>query len=89
MKSNRDNSMFMPYPGMNMNANMPQGMYPMMPRASDIDNRLNSIERQLKRLDTRISRLEGNTGAYSNDSSYNTSLNDNYQNMYPNAMHMM
>ena len=54
MKSNRDNPMLMPY-----NMGMP-GMYPNMPNANDLEIRLSSIERQLKRLDSRISRLEKN-----------------------------
>ena len=83
MKSNRDNPMVMPY-----NMGMP-GMYPNMPNTNDLEIRLSSIERQLKRLDSRISRLETN-GLYNQDNiGYNTSLNDNYSNMYPNSMHMM
>lgn len=79
MKNNRDNSMFMPYPGVNM-----QGMYnPMMGGVNDVENRLNIMERQLKRIDSRLSRIESMYG----DNPYNTSLND--QSSYQNTMHMM
>ena len=65
-------------------------MYPFMPGVNNIDNRLDSIERQLRRMDARISRLEGTNTAFNTDSAYNTSLGDNFnQNMYPNSMHMM
>ena len=47
------NSSFYSGPGMNYNPNMNNNMY------SDIDSRLSKIERQLNRLETRISHLEG------------------------------
>lgn len=72
----RNNQMFMPY----------QEYYPNM--GLDFENRLSNLERMVKRLDTRVSRLEGTTNIYNE---YNTSLPaDVYnQNIYPNAMHMM
>lgn len=77
----RNNQMYMPFPNQGFIPNMQ-----MMPM--DIENRLNSLERMIKRLDTRVSKLEGNTGVYNTD--YNTSLPNTYnQNIYPNAMHMM
>ena len=85
MKSDRNNPMFMPYP------NMPQGMMG-MPNMNmgDIENRISSLERAVRRLDTRISRLEGASGYTGESNQYNTSLPNNYnQDMYPNAMHMM
>ena len=87
MKSDRNNPMFMPYPNMNM----PQSnMYPVMPGINELENRMNSLERVVKRLDTRISRLESSNGIYNTESQYNTSIPDGYnQNTYPNAMHIM
>lgn len=88
MNQNRNNPMFVPYPGLNMN--VPQtGMYPITQGVNDLENRLNAMERQIRRLDTRISRLEGNQGVYTTDNAYNTSLSDTNNNMYPNSMHMM
>ena len=73
--------MFMPYPNQQFFPNIPT-----MP--NELENRINSLERMVKRLDTRVTKLEGNFGAYNNE--YNTSLPDVYnQNIYPNAMHMM
>ena len=68
----RNNQMYMPYPE----------YYPNM--AMDFENRLNNIEKMIKRLDSRISRLEGTTNVYNE---YNPTLPaDVYnQNMYPNA----
>ncbi len=68
----RNNQMYMPY----------GEYYPNM--ALDFDTRLNNLEKMIKRLDTRVSRLESTTNIY-ND--YNTNLPaDIYnQNMYPNA----
>ncbi len=64
-----NNQMFMPYDN--------NGMY--MPY--DLENRLNSLERMVRRLDARITKLE--------NSSMNA-LPDIYnQNIYPNAMNMM
>lgn len=79
----RNNQMFMPFP----NQQFPnQQFFPTMP--SELENRINSLERMVRRLDARVSKLEGNTGIYNNE--YNTSLPDVYnQNIYPNAMHMM
>lgn len=75
----RNNNFFIPY------ANP---MYPMMP--NDLENRVNSLERIVKRLESRISLLENNNISYSGEIKYNTSIPENYnQNMYPNAMHMM
>jgi len=84
--------MFAAFPGMNTPGMMPQaGMYPMAPGINDFENRFASLERQIRKLDARISRLEGSSGIYSSDpSNYNTSLGDGFnQNMYPNSMHMM
>lgn len=77
----RNNQMFMPFPN--------QQFFPTMPTMpSELENRVNSLERMVRRLDARVSKLEGNTGMYNNE--YNTSLPDVYnQNIYPNAMHMM
>lgn len=71
-----NNQMFIPYPE----------YYPNM--MGNFENRLSNLERMVKRLDTRLSRLEGTTNIYNE---YNTSLpQDVYnQNTYPNAMHMM
>ena len=79
----RNNQMFMPFPNQQF---MPNMMVPSTPM--EFENRINSLERMVKRLDARVSKLEGNTGMYNTD--YNTSLPDVYnQNIYPNAMHMM
>ena len=79
----RNNNMFMPFPNQGF---MPNMGFPTMPM--ELENKVNSLERMVKRLDARVSKLEGNTGMYNND--YNTSLPDVYnQNIYPNAMHMM
>lgn len=69
------------------NNNMPYGMYPFMP--NDIENRLNSLERTVRRLESRVSKLEGNTGMYTPE--YNSSLDMYNQNQMPNpnTMHMM
>ena len=95
MKSDRNNPMFMPYPNMQQGMmgmpNMQQGMMG-MPNMNmgDIENRISSLERAVRRIDTRVSRLEGSTGYASDTGQYNTSLPNNYnQNTYPNAMHMM
>ena len=68
----RNNQMFPPY----------GEYYPNM--AYDFENRLSDLERIVKKLDTRISRLEGTTNIYNE---YNPNLpSDVYnQNMYPNA----
>jgi len=80
----RNNQIFMPYPNQQFFPNM-QGI-PTMP--NELENRINSLERMVKRLDSRVSKLEGNMGVY--NSEYNTSLPDVYnQNIYPNSMHMM
>ena len=72
-------------PMYNMPYNQP---YPFIP--GDIDNRLNSLERSVKRLEGRVSKLEGNTGMYSNMMpEYNSSLDMYNQNQIPNTMHMM
>ena len=75
----RNNQMFMPYDN--------NGFFPYMP--NDIESRIDSLERMVKRLEQRVNRLENtNTTVYTNE--YNTSLPDVYnQNIYPNAMHMM
>ena len=75
----RNNNFFIPYGN---------PMYPMMP--NDLENRVNSLERIVKRLENRISLLENNNISYCGEIKYNTSIPENYnQNMYPNAMHMM
>lgn len=75
---NRDNQGFMPFPN--------QNFFPTMPY--ELESRINSLERMVRRLDARVSKLEGNTSMY--NSEYNTSLPDVYnQNIYPNSMHMM
>ena len=72
----RNNQLFMPYDN--------NGFF--IP--NDLESRIESLERMVKRLEQRINRLEGNTTIYTNE--YNTSLPDVYnQNIYPNAMHMM
>lgn len=77
----RNNQMFMPCPNQQFFPNMPT-----MP--GELENRITSLERMLKRLDARVTKLEGNFGAYNNE--YNTSLPDLYnQNPYQNGMHMM
>ena len=87
MKSDRNNSMFMAYGGTNM---MEPNMYPMFPGINDLENRVNALERIVRRLDTRVARLEGASGVYNTETQYNTSLPDTYnQSMYPNSMHMM
>lgn len=69
----RNNQMYMPYDN--------GFFYPYMP--NDIENRIDSLERMVKRLDSRVTRLENN---YNN----NSNMPDIYnQNIYPNAMHMM
>jgi len=74
-----NNQMYMPYDQ--------NGFYPYMPY--ELENRIQSLERMVKRLESRISRLEGTTNVYTTNE-YNTSLPDVYnQNIYPNAMHMM
>ena len=79
----RNNNMFMPFPNKGF---MPNMGVPTMPM--ELENRVNSLERMVKRLDARVSILVGNSGMYSGG--YNTSIPDNYtQNIYPNAMHMM
>lgn len=76
----RNNQMFMPY------NDMYPYQFPYM--ANDLENRVNMLEKTVKRLETRISKLEGTTNIYGNE--YNTSIPDVYnQNIYPNAMHMM
>ncbi len=83
----RNNQMIMPFPNQFLNQQIPnQQLFPMMP--TELENRINSLERMVRRLDARVSKLEGNTGVYNNE--YNTSIPDAYnQNMYPNSMHMM
>lgn len=76
----RNNQMFMPY----------GEYYPYPYMNNDIENRINSLERMVQRLNSRVSKLENsnNTNVYGNE--YNTSIPDVYnQNIYPNAMHMM
>lgn len=73
--------MYMPFPNGEYTPNM---NIPFVP--NELDNRVSALERSVKRLEQRVSKLEGSTD-YSN---YNTSLPDAYnQNIYPNAMHMM
>lgn len=85
----RNNQVFMPFPNQyQFPGQFPnQQFFPTMP--SELESRINSLERMVRRLDTRVSKLEGSTGAYTGE--YNTSLPDNVynQNIYPNAMHMM
>lgn len=78
---NRNNYMYMPFPNGEYTPNM---NIPFVP--NELDNRVSALERSVKRLEQRVSKLEGATDY----SSYNTSLPDVYnQNIYPNAMHMM
>lgn len=76
--------------GMNMNMNQAPAMMnqPMMPAqydaANDIDARLSKIERELQRLDTRISKLETTP---TNQAS-NTSIANNDYN-FANSMYMV
>lgn len=74
MKNIRDDSMFYPY-------SIPNNIYPPMFNPSDLENRLSSIERQIKRIDARLSRIESTN----NYGAYNTSIGNEYQ----NSMHMM
>ena len=81
----RNNQMFMPF---DQNGYYPYPyQYPYM--GNDLMNRIESLERSVKRLENRVSRLENSTtNVYGNE--YNTSIPDVYnQNIYPNAMHMM
>ena len=55
------------YSGPNMMPNMNNNMY------SDIDSRLSKIERQIVRLENRISRLEGDNQTNINIDEYNAS----------------
>jgi len=88
MKKDR-NAFFSEYgfaSGMNPNMGMPGGnmQYPYpgghpggMPMPTDVDARISKIERQLNRLETRISKLEGDTGAapmMENDFNFNNSM---------------
>ena len=75
----RNNNFFIPYGN---------PMYPMMP--NDLENRVNSLERIVKRLENRISLLENNNISYSGEINYNKSIKKNYnKNMYTNDIHMM
>lgn len=56
------------YSGPTPNINMNQNMY------SDIDSRLAKIERELNRLETRVSRLEGENKSNIDDINYSNSL---------------
>ena len=72
--------------GMNPNMGMPGGQMPnqypggmqgQMPMPTDIDARISKLERQINRLDTRISKLEGDTGVapmIENDFNFNNSM---------------
>jgi len=88
MKKDR-NAFFSEYgfaQGMNPNMGMPgggmQGGYPgtapgHMPMPTDVDARISKLERQINRLDTRISKLEGDTGVapiIENDFNFNNSM---------------
>jgi len=89
MKKDR-NAFFSEYgfaSGMNPNMGMQQGG-PMpsgfpgsppggMPMPTDVDARISKLERQLNRLDTRISKLEGDSGVapmIENDFNFNNSM---------------
>ena len=76
----RNNQMYMPYDN--------GFFYPYMP--NDIENRLDALERMVKRLDTRVSRLENNSMYQNNNQNMPDVYNQNiYPNAYPNTMHMM
>ncbi len=71
-----NNQMFMPYGN---------AFYPNMP--NELENRISSLERIVKRLDGRVSKLESMNGVYTNDTAYNTSIPNMYDGY--NGMHMM
>ena len=76
----RNNQMYMPYDN--------GFFYPYM--SNDIENRLDALERMVKRLDTRVSRLENNSMYQNNNQNMPDVYNQNiYPNAYPNTMHMM
>lgn len=70
------NANFYAGPPLNTNQNMGPGMSQSNIPA-DIDSRLAKIERQINRLETRISKLEGDTGISTfpeNDTNYSNSM---------------
>lgn len=71
-----NNQMFMPYGN---------AFYPNMP--NELENRINSLERIVKRLDGRVSKLESMNGVYTNDTPYQSSIPNMYDGY--NGMHMM
>ena len=71
-----NNQMFMPYGN---------AFYPNMP--NELENRINSLERIVKRLDGRVNKLESMNGVYTNTTPYQASIPNMYDGY--NGMHMM
>ena len=71
-----NNQMFMPYGN---------AFYPNMP--NELENRINSLERIVKRLDGRVNILESMNGVYTNTTPYQASIPNMYEGY--NGMHMM
>lgn len=71
-----NNQMFMPYGN---------AFYPNMP--NELENRINSLERIVKRLDGRVNKLESMNGVYANTTPYQASIPNMYDEY--NGMHMM
>ena len=71
-----NNQMFMPYGN---------AFYPNMP--NELENRINSLERIVKRLDGRVNKLESMNGVYTNTTPYQSSIPNMYDEY--NGMHRM
>lgn len=71
-----NNQMFMPYGNT---------FYPNI--TVEVENRISSLERIIKRLDARVSKLESINGIYTNDTQYQASIPNMYDGY--NGMHMM
>ena len=63
-----NNQMFMPYGN---------AFYPNMP--NELENRINSLERIVKRLDGRVNKLESMNGVYTNTTPYQASIPNMYE----------
>ena len=71
---------FGPYQSSNVESSYYSG--PDIGNINEIDNRLSKIERQINRLDYRISRLENNETITTTTTNTTTTNNSDYQNMY-------
>jgi hypothetical protein len=73
---NVNNQMFMPYGNT---------FYPNMP--GELENRISSLERIVNKLDSRLNKLESINGIYANNTIYQSSIPNTYDNY--NGMHIM